>query len=172
MCTHTGGICVNPGCTELPGRDERINLLAVRSHAAEEEACVAQHNAAQKTLQMCYFFWLKTGGIMSLNSHCSHKEHYIIIVILCQQRKEFQGERKNVLLFEPVRATVRRFVIRLSCCFISQSVFIGLELDYFIAGRHFVLESILFNIDALIYQSNYALFSKICDFRRCHKGIV
>lgn len=37
---HTGGICLNPGCAELPGRDERINLLAVRSHAGEEEACV------------------------------------------------------------------------------------------------------------------------------------
>lgn len=91
----------------------------------------------------CVFFGLKTGGIMSLNSHCSHKEHYIyiIIVILCQRRKEFQGERKNVLLLEPVRATLRRFMIRLSCCFISQSIFISLELDYFIAGRHFVLGS-------------------------------
>lgn len=24
------GFGVNPGCTELPGRDERINLLAIR----------------------------------------------------------------------------------------------------------------------------------------------
>lgn len=31
------GFCVNPGCTELPGRDERINPLEIRSHAEEEE---------------------------------------------------------------------------------------------------------------------------------------
>lgn len=75
MNTHRS-ICVNPGCTELPGRDERINLLAVRSHAGDEEACVLNimpdknHASGGFGMKTCCIICFLT----ALKNRCSRKE--------------------------------------------------------------------------------------------------
>lgn len=56
----------------MPGRDERITLLAVRSHTGEEEACVLNVMPDKKHAPAQRGFGMETNVVIKKTQHIQH----------------------------------------------------------------------------------------------------